>query len=103
MAKKKSKYTIKTKGRMFIIFMFFLSIISTLSYTLFTNLKQINDIRMEKRSLNKEKSSLVEKQESLKADIEKLSDSEYIAKYAREKYFYSKQGEIILRIDYTKN
>ena len=73
---------------MFIIFMFFLSIISTLSYTLFTNLKQINDIRMEKRSLNKEKSSLVEKQESLKADIEKLSDSEYIAKYAREKYFY---------------
>ena len=88
---------------MFIIFMFFLSIISTLSYTLFTNLKQINDIRMEKRSLNKEKSSLVEKQESLKADIEKLSDSEYIAKYAREKYFYSKQGEIILRIDYTKN
>ena len=97
MAKKKSKYTIKTKGRMFIIFMFFLSIISTLSYTLFTNLKQINDIRMEKRS------SLVEKQESLKADIEKLSDSEYIAKYAREKYFYSKQGEIILRIDDTKN
>lgn len=88
---------------MFIIFMFFLSIISTLSYTLFTNLKQINDIRMEKRSLNKEKSSLVEKQESLKADIEKLSDSEYIAKYAREKYFYSKQGEIILRIDDNKN
>ena len=88
---------------MFIIFMFFLSIISTLSYTLFTNLKQINDIRMEKRSLNKEKSSLVEKQESLKADIEKLSDSEYIAKYAREKYFYSKQGEIIHRIDDTKN
>ena len=88
---------------MFIIFMFFLSIISTLSYTLFTNLKQINDIRMEKRSLNKEKSSLVEKQESLKADIEKLSDSEYIAKYAREKYFYSEQGEIILRIDDTKN
>ena len=84
---------------MFIIFLFFISIISTLSYTLINNLKQINDISNEKKSLKEEKISLKEKQATLIADIEKLSDPEYIAKYAREKYFYSKNGEIILRMN----
>ena len=77
----------------------FISIISTLSYTLINNLKQINDISNEKKSLKEEKISLKEKQATLIADIEKLSDPEYIAKYAREKYFYSKNGEIILRMN----
>ena len=99
MGKKKHRYTKKTKGRMFIIFLFFISIISTLSYTLINNLKQINDISNEKKSLKEEKISLKEKQATLMADIEKLSDPEYIAKYAREKYFYSKNGEIILRMN----
>lgn len=84
---------------MFIIFLFFGAIISTLGYTLFSNLKQINILVNEKKSLSEEKVSLKEKQESLEADIERLSDPEYIARYAREKYFYSKEGELILRID----
>lgn len=98
MVKKRHKYTKKTKGRMFIIFLFFISIISTLGYTLFSNLKQINDIYNEKKSLEKEKEDLKDEQATLAADIEKLSDPEYIARYAREKYFYSKDGEIILRM-----
>ena len=84
---------------MFIIFLFFGAIISTLGYTLFSNLKQINILVNEKKRLSEEKVSLKEKQESLEADIERLSDPEYIARYAREKYFYSKEGELILRID----
>lgn len=99
MVKKRHKYTKKTKGRMFIIFLFFGAIISTLGYTLFSNLKQINILVNEKKRLSEEKISLKEKQESLEADIERLSDPEYIARYAREKYFYSKEGELILRID----
>ena len=96
---KKHKYTKKAKGRMFIIFLFFISIIVTLSFTLFSNLKQINDIKKEKRDLIIEKEKLLEKQATLEADIEKLSDVDYIAKYAREKYFYSRPGEIVLKID----
>ena len=99
MVKKRHKYTKKTKGRMFIIFLFFGAIISTLGYTLFSNLKQINILVNEKKRLSEEKVSLKEKQESLEADIERLSDPEYIARYAREKYFYSRNGEFILRID----
>ena len=97
--KKRRKYTRKTKGRMFVIFLFFGAIIVTLGYTLFTNLQQISSMNKEKISLNKEKDELNEEMESLEADIARLSDPEYIARYAREKYFYSKDGELILRID----
>ena len=99
MVKRKKKYTAKTKGRMFVIFIFFGTIIITLGYTLFSNLQQINILMIEKKNLIKERADLKDKQESLEADIERLSDPEYIARYAREKYFYSKDGELILRID----
>lgn len=31
-------------------------------------------------------------------EVSKLQDPDYIARYAREKYMYSKPGEIILRM-----
>ena len=99
MVKKKRRYTAKTKGRMVIIFLFFGAIILTLSYTLITNLKQINDMNKEKKNLKDEMSDLKDKKESLESDIERLSDDEYIARYAREKYFYSRNGEFILRME----
>ena len=99
MVKRKRKYTKKTKSRMVIIFVFFGIVISTLGYTMISNLNQINDLVKEKKSLVKEKGDLGEEKEKLEADIERLSDPEYIARYAREKYFYSKDGEFILRID----
>ena len=99
MVKKRRKYTGKTKGRMFIIFLMFGTVIFTLGYTLFSDLQKINILINEKKELQNKEKELVEKQESLKADIDRLSDSEYVARYAREKYFYSKNGEFILRIE----
>ena len=40
----------------------------------------------------------LEEEETLKSEIVKLQDDEYIARYAREKYLYSKDGEIIIKI-----
>lgn len=41
--------------------------------------------------------------DNLKNEIEKLKDPDYLARYARENYQYSKDGEIILKIDKNKN
>ena len=41
---------------------------------------------------------LEEKEEDLNQEIIKLQDPEYLARYAREKYFYSKDNELIIRI-----
>lgn len=35
----------------------------------------------------------------LKSEINKLQDPEYMARYAREKYLYSKKDEIIIKIE----
>ena len=38
-------------------------------------------------------------EEELNDEINKLQDPEYMARYAREKYLYSKKGEIIIKIE----
>ena len=96
---KRRKYTVKTKSRMFIIFLLFGGIISTLSYSLLNNFYQISILQKEKKNLEKELAYLDEQTEVLEADIEKLSDPDYIARYVREKYYYSKKGELIIRMD----
>ena len=52
----------------------------------------------EKKSFETELSSLKEKEDDLKEKVAKLQDPDYVARYAREKYLYSKDGEIIIRI-----
>ena len=98
MAKRRVRYTKKTKGRMIVIFLFFGAIISTLGYSFFNNLKQISDMNKEKKYLEDRIVMLEEEEKVLEADIQKLSDPSYVARYAREKYLYSKDGELIIRI-----
>ena len=61
------------------------------SYELYTKSK-------EKKAFVEELSLLKDKEDELKGQVNKLQDPDYIARYAREKYLYSKDGEIIIRI-----
>lgn len=98
MTKKKKKVS-KRKVRFFFAFIVFLGITSVLGYNLFSNMTAIHRMEIEKRELKDKIVSLKEEKKSLESDIKKLEDSDYIAKYVREKYFYSKDGELILRLD----
>lgn len=93
------KYTVKTKGRMLIVFLFFGAIICTFGYTFIFNLKQFAEMKIELNDLEDEKRNLVMKEEELEADIKRLSDSLYMARFARERYLYSREGELILRFE----
>lgn len=99
---KKVKKSKKTKFRMLLAFILFGFIISTLSYNLFKYLQEINNIKKEKETLEGRLANLKDEEEVLKTDIQKLEDPEYVAKYAREKYLYSKDGEYIIRIPEEK-
>lgn len=59
---------------------------------------EIYDKYQEKKELEKQLISLKNKEKELKVDADKLQDPDYIARYAREKYLYSKDGEFILKI-----
>ena len=73
-------------------------LIIIISLTLFSVFLDIIDKYKEKNKLNQELIALKEKESELKTNVKKLEDPKYLARYAREKYFYSKDGELILRI-----
>lgn len=99
MVKKKKRKTSKSKIRIFVSLIIFGSVTAALGYNCLTNVLQIQAMKEEKKNLQEQLVSLQEEKESLETDILKLEDPDYIAKYVREKYFYSKDGELILRLD----
>jgi len=94
--KKKNKK--KVHVRIMLFFMIFGTITLYLSYNFFSNIDKIIEINNEKKILESKLANLQTEENELNSDIKKLEDPEYIARYAREKYMYSKDGEIIIRI-----
>lgn len=97
MAKKKKKKKSKKIGPILLLIISFAVIIGT-TYTIGKYWVDIYSKYQEKAELEKELTSLKDKEEELKVDVNKLQDADYIARYAREKYYYSKDGEYVLRI-----
>ena len=59
---------------------------------------KIIDNRREVLTLTVKYNDLCKEAEQLTSDVNKLQDPDYIARYAREKYAYTKDGELIIRI-----
>ncbi len=63
---------------------------------------QIYNLKQEEASLKEDLTDLQAKEKTLKTQIEKLKDKEYLAKYARENYQYSKDGELVFQMEELK-
>lgn len=96
MARRKNK---KSKRRLAFFGTFSLIIVFYFLFNLFYYSYRIMVLETTKSNLEKELVSLKKKEENLTTDIQKLKDPEYIAKFARENYMYSKDGEYIIKID----
>ncbi len=94
----KTKKTKKSIKRIFFLGITSIVIIIGTTYTIGKYWVEIFDKYQEKKELKTKLSDLKEKEAALQVDANKLQDPDYIARYAREKYSYSKDGEIILRI-----
>ncbi len=88
----------KAKRRMVFVFVILFSLVTFLSISLFNYWTQIFDNIKQTKKLTSEYHELIQKEESLEAEANKLEDPEYIAKYAKENYLFSKDGEKIIRI-----
>ena len=97
--KKHKKKASKHKIRMFFAVLVFGGVTAILGYNLLSNVIAIEKLSDEKKALNEKITNLKEEKKNLETDILKLEDPEYIAKYVREKYLYSKEGEVILKIE----
>lgn len=56
-----------------------------------------NKTKVQELSLEYEK--LLDSEEKLVSQVTRLQDDDYIANYAKEKYMYSAEGEVIIRLD----
>ena len=66
--------------------------------SIFTVIIDVVNKYKEADELEEKLADLVLEEEELNQEIVKLQDPEYLARYAREKYFYSKDNELIIRI-----
>ena len=94
----RKKKNIKQKRRIFFLGFTSIFIIASTTFTIGKYWIEIYEKYQEKKGLEKELLSLKEKEEELAVDANKLQNPDYIARYAREKYLYSKDGEFILQI-----
>ena len=88
-----------SKRRLTFFGTFSLVLIMYFCFSLIYNIYTIYDLNKQKNELEKLYMDLQEEAESLKIDIEKLNDENYLANYAREHYLYSKDGEYIIQMD----
>lgn len=93
------KITRKERRRIFMTFIVCVFVIGISVISSIDNVLDIIEKNNEKQKLTIKLEKLEEEEKILSDDVEKLKNPEYAARYAREKYLYSKTGEKILKID----
>lgn len=95
---KKSRVTKASKKRLLVFGTISVFIICYFIFTIGLYLYNISSLNIKKDNLNNNLTELKREEKILTTEIEKLQDPDYIAKYAREHYSYSKNGEYIIKI-----
>lgn len=98
MANKKKTVKMKRTRRILLLGLGSVAIIITMTLTIGKYWVDIFDKYREKQELEEKLAELQAQEKELKLDANKLQDPDYIARYAREKYSYSKDGEFIIKI-----
>ena len=99
MARRSSK-RIKRKRmrRIFLVTLLCLAINAYVIYSVGSILTNVYDMKKESKQLETKLEELKEEEDVLKSEVKKLRDPVYVAKYAREKFFYSGDNEYIIRM-----
>ena len=87
------------KKRLVFISFCIIGLLVTLVSSVFKDWQEIMDNNSQIKALNAEYENLLSEEEKLESDVTKLQDSEYVMRYAKEKFMYSEDGDTILRMD----
>lgn len=91
--------TKKDKRRITLLLLIFIPLLIMFVSRMFSYWSVIYSNVKEKKELELKYKEILEREDLLKSEISKLEDEEYVARYAREKFLYSKDGEIIIKLD----
>ena len=103
MIKIKRKITKKERRRLTIFVLSFIFIIGFTCINIFPDWLKIMKNKQEITLLQSSYEELLDTEEALKAEVQKLQDPDYVERYAKEKFLYTIDGEIIIRKTDTDN
>ena len=95
----KKKTSKKERKRLFFISVAIISLLSLLVGSVYNDCKQILLNRRIEIELTEKYEQLLEDEIKLNAEIVKLQDDEYLARYAKEKFMLSSEGDTIIKWD----
>ncbi len=98
MAKNRRKSKRKRARRIFFVTLFCLAINAYVIYSIGSIFNQAYEMKKESKKLVVKLDELKEEEDVLKSEVNKLKDPVYVARYAREKFFYSGDNEYIIRM-----
>ncbi len=93
----KKKVTKKERRRLTLFILGFIFIISFMCSNIFPDWLKIMANKKEVTVLKESYKELLDNEEALKAEVQKLGNTEYVERYAKEKYLYTKDNELIIR------
>lgn len=96
MKKKKKKKA--SENRLVIFGTISIMVIMFFVYSLFSYIIEVKNLNEEQKRLENDLLLLKKEESNLKNEIEKLKDPDYLARFARENYMYSKDGEYIIKV-----
>ena len=88
----------KEKKRLLLISFSIIVLLVALVITVYKDFQLIVSGRKKEIELSKKYEELIEEQERLDAEIVKLQDDKYLARYAKEKFMLSKEGDTIIQM-----
>ncbi len=100
---KKKKLNKYIKRRLTFITLSIFVLIGIIVANVFNDFCQIIRNKNEITLLKNQYDNLLHSEESLQSEITKLQDSDYVARYAREKYLYSLPDEVIIKLPDSKS
>ena len=89
----------KEKRRLLFISLTVFVLLASLLASMYHDFMQIINNKKQTVELTMEYERLLEEEKSLTSEVTKMQDPNYLARYAKEKYLYSEDNEIIIRID----
>ncbi len=95
----KKKISKQAKRRLTIITPLLFLALGYLFFTIITTGIQLYQLHHEEQKYKTELKELKKTSSELKTEITKLQDKDYVARYARENYLYTKDGEYVIKVD----
>jgi cell division protein DivIC len=90
------KKTKKEKKRLFVISVVIILLVVSLVSSVAGDWTKIMENKSKITSLNKQYNDLLSEEEKLVSEVTKLQDDDYIVRFAKEKFLYSENGELII-------